>query len=126
MAVGDLDNDGDLDVVVSAMDDTPTVLENRRRTANPWVAFRLDHPGRNRFAIGARVVVTAGLKRQIREVRSGGGYVSQNDLRAHFGLGSHKGNVDVEVRLPGGGTWAFRGLAPNRLHVLALNEGKSR
>jgi hypothetical protein len=126
MAVGDLDNDGDLDVVVSAIDDTPTVLENRQRAANHWVAFRLEQPGKNRFAIGARVVVTAGEKRQIREVRSGGGYVSQNDMRAHFGLGSHQGTVDVEVRVPFGRTWAFRGLAPNRLHVLALNEGASR
>jgi hypothetical protein len=126
MAVGDLDNDGDPDVVVSAVDGTPTVLENRRRTQNHWVAFRLDHPGKNRSAIGARVVVTAGGKRQVREVRSGGGYLSQNDLRPHFGLGSHVGSVDVKVRMPGGRSWAFRGLAPNRLHVLALKEGEPR
>ena len=122
LAVGDLDDDGDLDLVVSNVDDVPTVLENRQRTANHWVAFRVQSPGPNRFAIGARVTVEAGGKRQVREIRSGGSYVSQNDLRAHFGLGSWGGPVDVEVRMPGGARWRWPALASDRLHEITLSD----
>jgi hypothetical protein len=124
LAVGDLDDDGDLDVVVSNMDDVPTLLENRQRTGNHWVAFRLESPGPNRFGIGARVTLEAGGRRQVREVRSGGSYLSQNDLRAYFGLGSHAGPVDVEVRMPGGDRWQWRGLPGDRLHELVLSESR--
>jgi enediyne biosynthesis protein E4 len=122
LATGDLDGDGDLDVVVSNMDDVPTLLENRQRTGHHWVAFRLRKAGRNRFGLGARVTVEAGGRRQLREVRSGGGYVSQNDLAAHFGLGTHAGTVDVEVRLPGGARWRFPAVAADRVHTLTLDD----
>jgi hypothetical protein len=122
LAVGDLDNDGDPDVVVANMDAVPTVLENRQRTGHHWVAFRVLSPGANPFAIGARVTVEAGGSRQIREVRSGGSYVSQSDLRAHFGLGSGADPVDVEVRMPGGARWRWHALAVDRLHDLTLSD----
>jgi hypothetical protein len=120
LALGDLDGDGDLDLVMSAVDEEPTLLENRQRTGNHWIGLRLEKPGKNRFAIGARVSVSAGGRRQLREVRSGGSYVSQNELRAHFGLGAHIGPVDVEVIMPGGRSWRFPQLATDRLHVLKL------
>ena len=122
LAVGDLDDDGDMDFVVTNMDDAPTVLENRPLARNHWVAFRLEKSGGNRFAIGARVTVTAGGRRQVHEVRSGGSYLSQNDLRPRFGLGDYAGTLNVEVRLPGGDDWHFDGLAPDRLHVLKLSD----
>jgi enediyne biosynthesis protein E4 len=124
LAVGDLDDDGDLDVVVSNMDDVPTLLQNRQRTGNHWVAFRLASPGPNRFAIGARVTLNAGGRHQVREVRSGGSYLSQSDLRAHFGLGSHAEPVDVEVRMPGGDLWQWRALAADQLHQLVLSQSR--
>jgi hypothetical protein len=119
--VGDLDNDGDLDVVISNIDDVPTVLENRQRTGHHWVGFQLKKEGLNPFAIGARVNVEAGGRRQIREVRSGGSYLSQNDLRAHFGLGDYAGPVDVEVRL-GPHRWRWKALPTDRYTILPLRE----
>jgi enediyne biosynthesis protein E4 len=122
LAVGDLDDDGDPDIVVSNMDDAPTLLENRQRTGHHWVAFRVAHPTRNRFAIGAKVTIDAGGRKQLREIRSGGSFLSQSDLRVYFGLGDNTGAVDVEVRMPGGRRWQWRGLAADRLHVLELSE----
>lgn len=122
LAVGDLDNDGDLDLVIANMDDVPTVLENRQSTNHHWVAIAAVSPSGNRFAIGAKITVTAGATKQIREVRSGGSFLSQGDLRASFGLGDFAGPVDVEIRMPGGRQWAWKQLPIDRLHVLELTE----
>jgi len=122
LAVGDLDNDGDLDLVISNMDDVPTVLRNEQRTGHHWVAIQLEKTGRNHFCIGAQVTIDAGGKRQLREIRSGGSYLSQNDLRAYYGLGSYSGPVDVQVRMPGGRVWRWRQQPIDRLVKLKIEE----
>jgi hypothetical protein len=79
----------------------------------------LKKEGANPFAIGARVTIEAAGRRQVREVRSGGSYLSQNDLRAHFGLGTYSGPVDVEVRL-GQQRWQWKALPIDRYQTLTL------
>jgi hypothetical protein len=122
VAVGDLDNDGDPDLVVSAMDEVPTLLENTQQSGSHWVGIEVRKKGLNRFAIGSRITVEDGAgRRQIREVRSGGGYLSQSDLRALFGLGRTGGPVAVEVRLSEK-RWRFSGVQADRYTTLVLDD----
>ena len=93
-AFGDIDNDGDIDIVISNLKDTPTVLRNDGVNASQWLGIKLIGTHCNRDAIGARVTVVSEGLTQIREVKSGSGYLSQNDLRLHFGLGAAK-SVDT-------------------------------
>lgn len=120
LAVGDLDNDGDPDVVVSAMDEEPLLLENAQRSGAHWLGIGLRQPGPNAFAIGALVGVECGGKRQVREVRSGGSYLSQSDLRALVGLGTCAGPATVDVRL-GRRRWRFADVATDRHVQLTLD-----
>ena len=122
LAVGDLDNDGDLDIIVNNMDGSPTLLDNQQRTQRHWIAVRAAAPAGNRFAIGARVTISAGGMKQMREVRSGGSFLSQNDLRTYFGLGDYAGPVNVDIRMPGGRRWEWTQLPSDRLHVLTLSD----
>ena len=101
-AFGDLDDDGDPDVVVSAIDDIPLVLENAGAPANAWVSFRLEGTRSNRSAIGARVKIEAGGRRQERTVQGGSSFASQNELAARFGLGSAERIDAVRVEWPSG------------------------
>jgi hypothetical protein len=101
-AFGDFDNDGDIDVVVNNLDGPLSVLRNDGGNENGFVVIDLVGQKSNRSAFGARVTVVAGDLVQTDERRSGGSYLSQNDVRLHFGL-EHRGKVDrIEVRWPDG------------------------
>jgi hypothetical protein len=80
----------------------PSLLHNENHSGNHWLSVKVIGTRSNRSAIGARVAVTAGGRRQIREVLSGSSYLSQSDLRQHFGLGLVKQVDQVEVRWPSG------------------------
>src|SRR6185295_823469 len=84
-AIGDYDNDGDLDIAIAVVNGPPVLLQNRGGDAAHWITIKLAGSQSNRDAIGARVRVTVNGRPQIEEVRSGGSYLSQSDLRLHFG-----------------------------------------
>ncbi len=102
LAVGDFDNDGRPDLLITHSNDAPTLLENRVATKNRWLGLDLRGPAANPFAVGARVELRSGERRQVREVRSGGGVLTQGDPRLLFGLGAGVESVDVEIRWPDG------------------------
>lgn len=122
-AFGDLDNDGSIEIVVNNINDVPSLLKNSGERQN-WVLLRLVGTRSNRSAIGARVTITAGGARQMDEVRSGGSFISQNDLRLHFGLGKAPLIERAEVIWPGGRREVFTNLKANQ--VVVLEEGKGR
>lgn len=119
-AFGDIDNDGRVEVLVNNQNEAPSLL----RTSGPvghWAIFKLTGVKSNRSAIGARVRVTVGGRTQMDEVRSGGSYLSQGDLRLHFGLGP-VGKMDrVEIEWPSGVRQVLRDVAGDR--VIPVVEG---
>jgi hypothetical protein len=124
-AFGDLDDDGDIDVVVNNVHDRPDVFRTESRNQHRWLTLRLVGTTSNRSAIGARVRVVAGDVTLVDEVRGGGSYLSQNDLRVHFGLGSYSGAVRVEVRWPNGKEEGFEGIATGKIVTLTEGTGQS-
>ena len=102
LAVGDFDDDGRPDLLITQSNGQPSLLHNRHRTSHHWLGIELQGPPGNRFAIGARVTLTAGSRKQVREVLSGGGVLTQGDLRLLFGLGAWAEPVVVEIRWPDG------------------------
>ena len=99
----------------------PTILETRPDTANHWVSFSLEGSPSNRLALNARIYVRTGSVQQMGEVLSGGSYLSQNDLRLHFGLGSAIRVTEVKVLWPDGKVQHFEDLAGDTFY--ALKEG---
>jgi hypothetical protein len=122
-AFGDLDADGDLDVVVVNLNDRPTLLENRLPAGNAWTSIALEQPGPNREGIGALITVTAGGRTQTREVRRSFSFLASSDSRAHFGLGMATSIESVSVRWPDGATERFAGIAPSTRVTLKRGGG---
>ncbi len=122
-AFGDINNDGSVDVVIVNVGKPPTLLVNQSGGQNHRVLFKLVGTKSNKMAIGARVTVTTGKLSQIGEVRAGGSYLSSNDPRLHFGLGSAEKMDEVSVRWPSGKVESLRDLAGDFIYTVVEGEG---
>ena len=122
-AFGDIANNGNIDIVVLNVGQPPSLLLNTNKIHNHRVLFRLVGTKSNRAAIGARASIHAGGMTQFDEVRGGGSYLSQNDLRLHFGLGSTTKIDVVEVRWPTGKTESFKDVAADRIYSIVEGQG---
>jgi hypothetical protein len=123
LAVGDLFNDGHLELVVENIEGSPMVLRTEPDARNHWVGLELAGTSSNRLALNARVRVTTGDLVQWDEVRSGGSYLSQNDLRLHFGLGVHQKIDKVEIFWPSGKKDVLMNLATDQFYSVLEGKG---
>ena len=120
IAVGDLDNDGEMEIVIVNLFEPPSLLKNFAPKGNSVLVQALTSSGRD--AIGARITVSAGGKKQIDEVRSGGYHISSGDFRCHFGLGAET-RADLTVRWPKGNVDTFPNVSANQWIVIKEGEG---
>ncbi len=131
-AFGDFDNDGDIDVVVNTVNDFPQLLRCDSKLANNWIKVRTIGTKSNRSGIGARIACVTHAPgepkphRQIDEVRSGGSYISQNDLRIHFGLGKAEQVDLLEIRWPSGQVDTIKDVKANQLIFVKEGAGMIR
>jgi len=124
LAIGDLWNDGRMSVVIANRNGPPSLLVNQRKYANHWVGIRAVGTRSNRSGIGARITVRSATLRQVNEVRSGSSYISQNDLRLHFGLGTDTAVVSIEVRWPSGLVERFAGATIDTIQTVKEGTGQ--
>jgi len=126
-AFGDIDNDGNIDVVVYNVGTPPSLFLNETRNPNHRVLFRLVGTRSNKAAIGARIIVTttsvSGTTNQMDEIRGGGSYLSSNDQRLHFGLGNAAIMTHVQVRWPSGLVEDLKEVAADAIYTLVEGKG---
>jgi hypothetical protein len=122
-AFGDVYNDGNMDILLLNIGEAPSLLINKPRNSNHRVGFHLIGTKSNRAAIGARVTLHAAGVMQFNEVRSGSSYLSQNDLRLHFGLGAADKLETVEVAWPSGQSEALRDLPADFIYTITEGKG---
>ena len=122
LAVGDLFNDGNMDMVINDLDGAPMILRNPGVPGRHWVSFELAGTKSNRLALNARVKIIAGGTTQTDEVHSGGSYLSQSDLRLHFGLGAATKIDSVEIHWPSGAVDKIGSLEAD--HFYSVLEGR--
>jgi len=121
--MGDLFNDGRVEAVVENLVGEPMILRPEGGPPNHWISFQLEGVKSNRLALNARVRVTTGDLVQMGEVVSGGSYLSQHDLRIHFGLGNHDRVERAEILWPNGAKEKLSNLAADRFYVLREGQG---
>jgi hypothetical protein len=122
-AFGDINNDGLIDVIVTNLGDKPIVLMNTTENQNKSITFKLIQNGKNRDAIGARVTLRTNKRSMIQEVQAGASYLSQNDFRLHFGLGTGENIESVAVRWADGQVEQIESVEPNLILTVAQGRG---
>jgi hypothetical protein len=122
-AFGDYDNDGDIDMLINSVNAVPQLLRAESSNQNNWIKIKTIGVKSNRDGIGARIRCITEDGSQIDEVRSGGSYYSQNDLRVHFGLGKNKRVKSIEILWPSGHLETFRDIAANQVIVVKEKAG---
>jgi enediyne biosynthesis protein E4 len=123
LALGDLFNDGNTDIVVENLEGKPMILRNRGIAGQHWISFELAGTKSNRLAIGSQLKIIAGGITQTEEIHSGGSYLSQNDLRVHFGLGTATKIYKLEVRWPSGAVDLIKDLMPDQFYGVLEGKG---
>jgi hypothetical protein len=123
VATGDLFNDGRIDIVIENLKGKPTILGPQGGPSNHWISLELVGTKNNRLALNTRVRATAGNLVQTGEVLSGGSYLSQNDLRIHFGLGPTKRVDKLEIFWPTGKVETLTNLAADHFYDVKEGEG---
>ena len=123
LAIGDLWNDGRISAVVNNMNAAPSLLVNQVRSSSHWIAVHTVGTKSNPDGIGARIRVKAGARVLVDEVRSGSSYISNSDMRVHFGLGKAEKVEWVEIRWPSGLTERFSNLPVDQIHTLKEGSG---
>jgi enediyne biosynthesis protein E4 len=124
LAVGDLFNDGHMELVIENLEGAPLVLRPETAgTQNHWIGFELAQRSGNRLALNARVRITAGDLKEVDEVRSGGSYISQGDLRLHFGLAQHSRVDAAEVTWPDGTKEVLKDLSADHIYTVLKGQG---
>lgn len=125
-AFGDYDNDGDIDILINPVNAVPELLRCDSTNQNNWITIKAVGVKSNRDGIGARIKCVTDDGAQIDEVRSGGSYYSQNDLRVHFGLGKSRKAKTLEIRWPSGQTTTVNDVAANQIIVVKEGTGLIR
>ena len=123
VAVGDLFNDGQMDIVIEDLDGRPMFLRNHGVAGAHWVGFELAGTKSNRLAIGARLKIMAGGMTQTAQIHSGGSYLSQHDLRVHFGLGTSAKIASVEIHWPSGAVDVLKNLMADQFYSVLEGKG---
>jgi hypothetical protein len=120
LAVADYDNDGNLDVAISSLNQRAVLLRNAGARTGNWIAIRAKGKKSNAFGLGATVTIETSEGRQVREINNVASYLSSNDIRLHVGLGGAKVIRRIDVLWPGGARQVLTDVAVNR--ILTIEE----
>ncbi len=122
---GDYDNDGDIDVYIVNLEEPGVLLRNNKGNQNNWIDFSLIGETSNRDGVGARISISAGGKKQYAQKVSSSGYLSTNDPRVHFGLGSDKTVDTLKIIWPSGKTQELQNIKANQVITIRESEAKT-